>query len=68
MARGRVIRAKVNAHTVISAALNAAIQSAMNKADKYTEKALTETQRRLLAEHLSNYFWLAVEEDGVEFK
>lgn len=62
------IRAKISAHGAVSAALESAIQSGMNKCDKYHEGPLTEAQRNLLLQHIDNYFWLALDEAGVELK
>lgn len=64
----RRIRAKVDAAAVINTALDSAIESAMNKTDKYNPEALTDGQRATLTNHLSNYFWLAIEDAGVEIR
>lgn len=62
------IKVKVNGYTVISSALDAAIESAMNKCDKYNPEPLTDPQRDALRTHVGNYFWLALDEAGVELK
>lgn len=59
---------KVNLYTILAAALEGAVISGMNKADKYSDVALTEVQRGLLLQHIPNYFWLNVEEAGLEFE
>jgi len=62
------VKVKVNPYLVITDALDSAIVSAMNKTDKYETSPLTETQRASIAQHLNNYFWLALDEAGVEIK
>jgi len=62
------VKVKVNGYTVVQTALDQAIESAMNKCDKYNDPGLTESQRDALRTHLGNYFWLALDEAGVELK
>lgn len=62
------IKVKVNPYLVLTDALDSAIVSAMNKTDKYAPEPLTESQRASIAQHLNNYFWLALDEAGVELK
>lgn len=62
----RRIVVKTNSYTVVSDALHDAVARGMNKADKYCEEQLTDSQRALLAEHIVNYFWCALEEAGAE--
>lgn len=62
------VRVKVDAHRVIGDALDSAIESGMNKTDKWCEYPLTAPQRNALRSQIDNYFWLALEEAGVELK
>lgn len=64
----RRVKVKVNPYLVVSDALDSAIVSAMNKTDKYAPEPLTESQRASIAQHLTSYFWLALDEAGVEIK
>jgi len=60
-----VIKVKVNPHQVIERALEFAINRGMNRCDKYSEVALTDGQRELLAREIQDSFWLMLEEDEV---
>ena len=62
------VKVKVNAYSLICEALDAAIQSGMNKTDKWCERQLDAHQRSTLAEQINNYFWCNIEEKGVEFE
>ncbi len=62
------ITAKVSAYRVLNNALDRALEAAFNKHDKYSNEALSENSRSIIATHLSNYFWLEIEENGIEFE
>lgn len=62
----RKVRVKIEAYRVISDALDSAVESAMNKADKWCEVQLTGAQRNVIATQAANYFWVNLEEIGVE--
>lgn len=58
----------MSAYDVVSAALDAAIERGFMRHDKYSEIALEESQRTLLAREIESSFWLAVSDAGVEFR
>lgn len=62
----RKVKVKVEAYRVINDALASAVESAMNKTDKWCEVALTDGQRNVLATQVESYFWANLEEIGVE--
>lgn len=62
----RKLKVKVSGYAIVSDALNSAVVAAMNKCDKYCEPALTNAQRDLIANHLDNYFWIALDDAGAE--
>lgn len=68
MTMKRKIRLRVDSFRLVSDALDSAIQSAMDKTDKWCEPALTDGQRRVLEIQTANYFWLALSEAGVEIE
>jgi hypothetical protein len=59
------VRVKPDPYMVVGGALGEAIQSGMNKCDKYGTEPLTETQRSLLLSYIDQYFWVNLEESGV---
>jgi len=64
----KAVRVRVDGYAVVSEALRNGILGAMNKTDKYHERPLTDMQRGLLERHIADYFWLAIDEAGVEIK
>ena len=64
----RKLKVKTSGYRIVSDALDSAIQSAMNKADKWCNVSLEEQQRVVLAEQVVNYFWTALEDAGAEIE
>jgi hypothetical protein len=62
------IKINKNPYDILSTALENAIYAGMNKTDKYCEEQLTKSQRSLLLNHIDNYFFLNLEEEGVIFE
>lgn len=62
------MKIKADPHAVLTTALDTAIQSAMNKTDKWCGEQLTEAQRETLATQVHNFFWLTLDETGVEIE
>lgn len=62
----RRVVVKVDAFRVINDALGSAIEAGMNKTDRWCSDALTTVQRDTLRNQITNYFWTALEEAGVE--
>lgn len=62
----RKIHVKTDAYRVIDEALAAAIEGGMNRCDKWCEETLTDAQRSVLPSQITNRFWTALEEAGVE--
>jgi len=64
-AHRRVIRARVNTHAVVAAALDFAVARGITRHDKYAEEPLRANEG-LLADKIAESFWLALVDAGVE--
>lgn len=60
------VQAKVDLYGIVNDVIWAAVEWGMNKHDKYVEGELSPQSRQLLHQHIENYFWIELEERGVE--
>lgn len=60
------IRVQADTFRIVSDALDTAVESAMNRTDKWCEEQLTDAQRHVLVTQAASYFWIALQEAGVE--